>query len=126
MEDLIMAILQGCFEFLLEIFSYGPVDWIIPDEWPRSLAGKCFMWFIVGSGLALISMLFLNRTWITHPALRIANLALAPLISAFLSQAIARRRAKRDESIVPRNHFWQAFWFTVGIVTVRFAYAVRH
>jgi hypothetical protein len=95
MEDLLIAILQGCFEFLFEILGYGPMDWIIPNEWPRSLAGKCFMWFIVGCGLAYISILFLNRTWITHPALRIANLALAPLTSAFVSQAIARRRAKQ-------------------------------
>jgi hypothetical protein len=126
MEDLIVAILQGCFEFLLEIFGYAPLDWIFPSDWPKSLFGKCFAWFIIGCGLAAISMLFLKRTWISHPALRMANLALAPIISAFISQAIARHRQKQDESIIPRNHFWQAFWFTLGIVTVRFAYAVRH
>jgi hypothetical protein len=126
MEDLIITILQGLFEFVLEIFGYWPVDWIFPVDWPKSLAGKCIAWFIIGCGLACVSMLFLNRTWISHPTLRIANLVIAPIMSAFISQAIARYRSKRDESIEPRNHFWQAFWFTLGIVMVRFAYVVRH
>jgi hypothetical protein len=126
MEDLIIAILQGCFEFLIEIFGYSPIDWIFPAERPKSLIGKCFAWFIIGCGLACVSMLFLNRTWISHPVLRIANLVLAPITSAFISQAIARYRSRHNEFIIPRNHFWQAFWFTLGIVTVRFAYAVRH
>jgi len=129
MEDLIITILQFLFEFILEIFSYAPFDW--PSSWrtrpeSESLWEKCLTWFIIGCGLAAITMLFLKRTWISHPALRIANLVLAPIVSAFISQAIARRRSKRNPNIIPRNQFWQAFWFTLGVVTVRFAYAVRH
>jgi hypothetical protein len=126
MEDLIIAILQGIFEFLIEIFGYWPVDSILPADWPKSLIGKCITWFIIGCGLACISMLFLKHTWISHPIFRMANLALAPITSAFISQAIARHRSKHDEDIIPRNNFWQAFWFTFAIVAVRFAYAVRH
>jgi hypothetical protein len=59
------------------------------------------------------------------PALRIVNLVSAPVASAFISQAIARRRSRHNPFITPRNHFWQSFWFTLGIVAVRFAYAVR-
>jgi multisubunit Na+/H+ antiporter MnhG subunit len=128
MEDLIIAILQGVFEFLIEIFFYTPFDFF-PD-WRRrksnSIWERCIAWFIIGCSLACVSMLFLKRTWISHPTLRIVNLVTAPIISAFISQAIARRRIRRNENIVPRNHFWQAFWFTLGIVTVRFAYAARH
>jgi hypothetical protein len=129
MEDIIVAILQFLFEFLLEIFSYTPFDWPFTSRnspEPDAIAGKCFCWFIVGCGLALVSMLFLKHTWITLSALRIANLVLAPITSAYISQAIARRRNRRNPFINPRNHFWQAFWFTLGIVSVRFAYAVRH
>jgi len=129
MEDLIIAILQGLFEFLLEIFSYSPLD--LPSFHRKSqesdtIAGKCFIWFLVGGGLACLSMFFLKHTWISHPTLRIANLVVAPLASAFISQAIARRRTRNNPFIIPRNHFWQAFWFTLGIVIIRFAYAVRH
>jgi hypothetical protein len=128
MEDLIIAILQGVFEFILEIFSYTPFDFFPDWKWRESdsLWERCFSWFIIGCGLAVISMLFLKRTWISHPALRIANLVTAPIISALISEAIARCRSRHNEDIIPRNHFWQAFWFTLGIVTVRFAYAVRH
>jgi hypothetical protein len=126
MEDLIIAILQGIFEFLMEVFGYSPIDWLFPNEWPKSLIGKCVAWFIIGCGLACVSMLFLNRTWISHPVLRILNLISAPFISAIISQAIARRRNQNNPDIIPRNHFWQAFWFTLGIVTVRFTYAVRY
>jgi hypothetical protein len=130
MEDLIIAILQAVFEFILEVFSYSPLDW-----WPSrsrtswesdGIMYKCFVWFVIGCGLACISMLFLKRTWIAWSAFRIANLVLAPIVSAFISQAIARRRSLHNPSIVPRNHFWHAFWFTLGVVSVRFAYAARH
>jgi hypothetical protein len=128
MEDLMIAILQGVFEFVIEIFSYTPFDFF-PD-WSRrksnSIWERYFTWFIIGCGLACISMLFLKRTWISHRTLRIVNLVVAPIISAFISEAIGRRRRRRNADIVARNHFWQAFWFTLGIVTVRFAYAARH
>jgi hypothetical protein len=125
MEDLLIAILQGLFEFIIEVLGYNSLNWPFDWKWPESSAGKCCLWFIAGCGLAGISVLVLKHTWITHPALRIANLVVAPLTSAFISQAIALRRSRRHPSIVPRNHFWQAFWFTLGVVTVRFAYAMR-
>jgi hypothetical protein len=125
MEDLLIAILQGMFEFLLEIFSYAGLDWPFMHAWPTSLVGRCAAWFLIGCALAGMSVLFLERTWISTPALRIANFALAPIASAYLSRAIARRRNRRNSNIIPRNHFWQAFWFTLGLTIVRFAYAVR-
>ena len=130
MEDLIIIILQAIFEFVVESVSYLPLDW-----WPSrsrtspesdTVTANCCIWFIIGCGLACVSMLFLKRTWISLPALRIANLVLAPIASAFISQAIARRRSRRNRFIIPRNHFWQSFWFTFGLVSVRFAYAARH
>ncbi len=129
MEDLILVILQFLFEFLLEIFSNLPFDWPLSrkDGWEAAnLTGKCLTFFLLGCGLAIISMLVFKRTWISHPALQILNLVLAPIISAFISQAIARRRSRRHPDVIPRDHFWQAFWFTLGLVFVRFAYAVRH
>lgn len=126
MEDLLIAALQAVVEFLLEIFSYAPVDWPFMEKWAKSLAGRCFLWFIIGCGLAGISVLLFRRTWISTSTLRMANLVLAPVTSAFLSQSIARCRSRRNPGIVPHNHFWQAFWFTLGLVIVRFAYAARH
>jgi len=125
MEDLIIAILQGIFEFTLEVLSYLPFDWPLTEKTPISLSGKCVLLFVAGCGFAGISVLILKHTWISFSVLRIANLILAPVTSAFISQAIARRRMKKNRSIIPRNHFWQAFWFTLGIALVRFTYAIR-
>lgn len=129
MEDLIIAILQFLFEFIVEVISYLPLDWPSrsrsrPES--ENLSGTCALWFIVGCGLACISLLFLKHTWISHPALRIANLILAPITSAFIAEAVARRRSRHNRFIIPRNHFWQSFWFTLGVVTVRFAYVMRN
>ena len=125
MEDLIIAILQGILEFLFDIFCYTPLDWPSTDRARMGLTGKCILLFIAGCGFAWISILILKHTWIPFSGLRVANLIVAPITSAFISQTIARYRMKKNPSIVPRNHFWQAFWFTLGIVSVRFAYAVR-
>jgi hypothetical protein len=128
MEELIVAVLQFLFEFSLEVLSYGGLDWPSTSRSrlePESVAGVCLFWFVAGCLLAWLSVLLLKHTFIRLPALRIGNLVLAPLTSAYIAQAIARRRSKRNSFIVPRNHFWQAFWFTLGLVTVRFAYAAR-
>jgi hypothetical protein len=128
MDELLSVIIQFTFEFLLNVF----ID--IPFEWPsrnrktperEDIAGICFIWFLAGAGLAGLSLLVFPNTFISWPQFRIANLLLAPLVSAILSRAIARRRSEMNPNIVPRNHFWQSFWFTVGLVATRFAFAGR-
>jgi hypothetical protein len=126
MEDLLVALLQFLLEFLIEIISWCPFDWPAQSALQaESLTAKCFWWLVGGSALAAVSLYFLKNTWISFSALRIANLVLAPITAAFFSQAVARRRSGHNPSIVPRNHFWQSFWFTTGLVVVRFVYAVR-
>jgi hypothetical protein len=78
-----------------------------------------------GCLLGALSILLLKHTWIRFSPLRIANLPLALLVSACIAQAIARQRQETKPQIVPRSHFWKAFWFTLGLVTIRFAYATR-
>jgi hypothetical protein len=125
MEDLLIAILQAVFEFVVEVLSYMPFEWSFPERLPESQIGRCLMWFTVGCLLAAFSMFFFEQTWIRFSVLRIANLILAPLTSGILSLTIARYRSREDDSIIPHRHFWQAFCFTLGIVLVRFAYASR-
>lgn len=70
-------------------------------------------------------MLIVKHTIIAISILRMVNLVLAPIASAYLSKRIANRRSKDNPFIVPRNHFWQAFWFTLGLTLIKFAYATR-
>jgi len=127
-EDLLIAILQGLFEFALEVLANVPFDWPLSTRntsEPRSLPIACFLWFVGGCLLGSLSVLLLKHTWIRFSPLRIANLPLAPLVSAYIAQAIARRRQETSPQIVPRNHFWKVFSFSLGLVAVRFAYATR-
>lgn len=126
MEDFLISLLQCVLEFLADVFSYGPFDWPFSEKAPGNLLAKCTILFVLGCSLAWVSVLVLKHTWISFSAVRIANLVLAPATSAFISQTFARYRGRRKKSIIPRNHFWQAFWFTLGIVLVRFIYAVRN
>ena len=57
--------------------------------------------------------------------LRITNLFVSPVASAFLAQFIAARRAETNPMLIPRNHFWYGFWFSVGVAVVRFSHATR-
>jgi len=83
------------------------------------------MVFVIGCVLGGVSVFVVQHSLLSLPALRVINLLAAPLFSAFLSKAIATRRSETNANIIPRNHFWQAFWFTLGLVMVRFAY-VEH
>jgi hypothetical protein len=128
MEEALVALLQFLFEFLLEVLSYSSFGWPTRRSerpGPETIVGVCMLWFVGGCGLAWLSVLLLKHTLIHHSWLRITNLILAPPTSAYISQAFARKRAKRDPFVEPWNQFWQSFWFTLGLVSVRFAYAVR-
>lgn len=128
MEELLIIVLQFLFELALNVLANIPFDWPSRNRRrpePERIGWWCVFWFIGGCVIGYISLFFLRQTLISVGALRMLNLLIAPLASASLSQAIARRRAQTNYNIVPRNHFWQAFWFTLGLVLVRFAYAAR-
>lgn len=128
MEELLIVIIQFLFEFTLDVIGNIPFDWPSSNRTtpePKSIFLRCFLGFCGGCLLAGVSLLVVKHTFISVSALRIANLMLAPVASAFLSKAIAIHRARANAFIIPCNHFWQAFWFTFGLVLTRFAYASR-
>ena len=128
MEELLIATFQFLFEFVLDVLANLPFDWPSRNRRtpePDSIISICFIWFFGGCILAGLSLLVLKHTLISVPVLRMANLILAPVTSGFISLTNARYRSRSNPFIVPRNHFWQAFWFTLGIVTLRFTYAGR-
>ena len=126
MEEIIILIIQVFFEFLLQILINLPFDSLPkkkPDPvsiWPHSI-----LWFFGACFLSWLSLFIFKHTFIPSPSLRIANLILSPIVAAFVSEALAKRRSIVNDFIVPRNHFWLAFWFTLGFTVVRFAYAIH-
>jgi hypothetical protein len=128
MEEFLIVFIQFIVEFFINVVADIPFDWPSRNRQtpePENISGLCFGLLLLGGGLAWLSVFIFPRTLISVSVLRIANLALAPVTSGLLSLFIARRRSLANPNIVPRNHFWQAFWFTVGLVGVRFAYAGR-
>lgn len=126
MEELIILIIQAFFEIFLQIFISHPFDLHSkkkPD--PESIWPYSILWFFGGCFLAWLSLFLFKHTFIPMPGLRIANLILSPVVAAYISGAIARRRAKTNDFVVPRDHFWLAFWFTLGFAVIRFAYATH-
>jgi hypothetical protein len=128
MEEFLVAALQFLLEFVLNVLGSVPFDW--PSRYRRAPESggsfaRYFAWFAGGCVVAGVSLLVFKHSVITGEGLRIANLVLAPIASAFLSQYVALRRAQTNPNIDPRNHFWQAFWFTVGLVIIRFTYAAH-
>lgn len=126
MEEIIILIIQVFFEIFLQIFSYLPFDLSSkkkPD--PQSIWPFSILWFFGGCFLGWLSLFLFEHTFIPTFGLRITNLVLSPIVAAFLSETIATRRAKENDFVVPRDHFWLAFWFTLGFTVVRFAYATH-
>jgi hypothetical protein len=107
MEELLVVILQFLFELALNIFANVPFDWPskkrrTPE--PETVALRCFLWSIGGCLLGWVSVVLFKHTLISVGALRMINVVVAPLASAQLSQAIARRRSQSNSNIVSRNH----------------------
>lgn len=124
MEEFLIVILQALLEFLFDVIVNVGADWPFkPDV--RSLPFACFLRFLGGCALGGLSILLFRHTWIPFSALRMANLAAAPLSAAWLAQHIARERDDKYLHGNPRRRYWRTFWLTLGVVAVRFAFATR-
>lgn len=128
MEEILIIIVQFLFEVIIESIINIPFDLpsknrLTPE--PESVWLTCTLWFLGASFLGWVSLFFINHTLISLPILRIANIVVAPFLSATISQAIANRRAENNHFISPRNHYWKAYWFTLGFTLIRFAYATH-
>ena len=122
MEGILVVIGEILVELVLNVVVFAPFD-RPTSRWKPGTTN--FTLLFVGGGLAALSLLVFGRPIISVAWLRIANLVVAPIVCAFLFRALAERRAKKNFRIVAREHFWHAFWFTLGWVIVRFVFAAR-
>ena len=129
MEQLIVVIIEVFFEILLNVIGNGLFDWPTQGR-ARSRQGEsivlpCVCWFLLASFLGWVSLFIVPHALIALPALRIANLAVAPVVSALIAWWIADWRSHWHTNITPRYYLWKSFWFTLGMLLVRFAYTVK-
>lgn len=128
MEELLVVVLQFLFELILNVLGHVPLDW--PSKKRKtpeaeSIAFFCFLWLAGGCAVGGLSLLAFDYALLQPAWLRIANLALSPIASGLLARAIAEHRHRSNPMLVPRNHFWYGFWFSLGVALVRFIYAAR-
>jgi hypothetical protein len=129
MEQLLVLIIEVFFEILLNVLGNGLFDWPTQGR-ARSRQGEsivlpCICWFLFAAFLGWLSLFVAPHALIALPALRMANLVLAPVVTALISWWIADWRSHWHGNITPRYYLWKSFWFTLGMVLVRFAYTVK-
>ncbi len=134
MEELLIALLSGGIEFIIEVLAYFPWDILLWNNRerrgpPEIKDDSDFIFASVGLGLGAVlgglSLLAWRQTMLPHPWLRVCNVLVAPLVSGYLARQVARRRQRRGLNSNPRLHFSFALAITLGLVLVRFIYASR-
>lgn len=131
MEEFLIIIIQFFCEFIADVLlGWGSPSWGASarsryEPEPKTVWPIGLFWFIGAAFLGWLSLFIFPNALISVPALRVINLILAPLASASLAQYIAKKRAEENPYIVPRERYWQAFWFTFGFTAVRLAYATH-
>ncbi len=127
MEEIIIVILQVALEVVLNSFACIPFDLGSysnerADKNQTSL--KCFLMFLVGTIIGLLSWVFIPKVMLPYSWLRILTLFLSPVLAGFVSLQIARFKAKRED-VWPWRHFWYSFFACLGLVLVRFVFCAR-
>jgi hypothetical protein len=128
MEEIIVIIIQVLFEFIvniiLNVLAYSPFDVRTYGKHAReTMDGELgFLLFLAGALMGALSLKIIGYHIIQNSALRILGLLLLPYITAKIFHAVAWFFARSKEGIVPDDHFWRAFWFTLGLTLVRFAF----
>lgn len=124
MEEVLIVVVQGLLELGLEFLIYCGLDFAAlrgrsDEEYGCSLAG---FFFICGAVLGSLANLARPRLLLPYPWLRIANLIIGPLLAGGASWLMTQWRQQRGAKVLPGNHFFFAFWFTLAFDLVRFAY----
>ena len=83
----------------------------------QGLMGGC----LVGG----MTIFFFPRTLFLYSFIEILIFIAGPLLFAYLAELISTRCREDDHNVKPRHHFWFAYWFTLAMLVIRFAYDHR-
>lgn len=127
MEELLIVLIQ----FLIEVIGQAVIQ--IPFDCSCRIKEReraedspiaiSMVFLVIGGIVGWISIVLIPGTLIEIPALRILNLAITPLLGGYISYRIAQWQYKtQSPNIVPKYHFWYAFFFTLALASVRITY----
>ena len=124
MDDLLLLIIRLLIEVLIQVLPSVPFDCACrirskPEDHPF-LFGVLFL--VIGAVVGVISLHFIPPL-IAGPGLRLASLLISPVVAGVLGFRIALWQSRtRNPLLVPRYHFWYAFFFTLALAAMRYAY----
>ena len=131
MEELLVLILQFFFEVIFQVLLEWPWDEILKSRKNGSNSESHLgLWivlsFFAGAFVGLASLIALPNTLLHSGTARMANLVVAPTISALvpllLSRSSKRRGGNRPS---PKTRAICAACFTFALAIIRFTYAGR-
>ena len=128
MEELLLLVIQGLFELLLEVFGSFPLDTMSykrEREERNWTILKCFFFFVVGAGVGAVSVWMFPHTLFNSQVLRVGNLLIGPVLSGLASYWLATRKVRKGDVVWVSRHFWYSYLACLGLVLVRFAYSSR-
>ena len=129
--EIVLQVLVGLLEFLAELLlsvvGEVLVEWMghsvkEPLRRPRPVNPwlAALGYSVFGAGVGLISLWLLPTSFITSPALRIANLMLTPLASGAIMALIGRWRERHNQELIRLDQFSYGFCFALSMALVRF------
>src|SRR4051812_44310527 len=128
MEEILVVLIQFLIEVIGQAIVQIPFDCAcrLRESREQHAVAMSTLFLVVGGMVGVMSVAFLPGTLIQIPALRILNLGVTPLLGGAIGYRIAKWQAEtRNPNVVPRYHFWYAFFFTLALAAVRLVYAKR-
>ena len=122
LQLLFEAILQVIGELLAELGWHSVREAIRPSQPPRPVLGL-IGFAIAGVVLGALSLWVFPKHFATSPALRLATLLFAPLMSALAAVLLAQALPRFFEEPTPRWRWANAYVFALAFALIRFAYA---
>ncbi len=126
MEEILAFIVQIILEVVLQLFGSLGLDFATPARSEKEQAGCGWLtaFAVFGGICGGLSLIFAPNAILPTPALRIANLIVAPLVAGAVSYVVAGYMWVQ-RGWAPSHHFWRGFWFALAFGLVRFAYIHR-
>jgi hypothetical protein len=130
LEELLIVILQVCFETLFQVFGSGLLDlftwgWEKPAEPTHRGCIQVPLVLAAGMLLGWLSLWLLPHSLLPYSWLRCANLFIGPALSAWIGWRIASWRVACGQRTDPATHAWISGVACIGMVVVRFVGATH-
>jgi hypothetical protein len=130
MEEVLILLLQVFGEVLFQILGSGLLD-LLTWSWEREDSPRsrgctiALVLFIVGGLLGWLSIWLVPHSLLPWGWLRMINLVIGPICSAWFSWRLARWRQGRGHDTDPKLHALIAGSACFGMVVVRFMLCAR-